>query len=54
MTLAGGTGNDTLVGGPGNDTYRFDTDNALGSDTIDRVPAAGSTRSTSRPPPPAP
>ena len=28
-------GNDTLTGGAGNDTYRFDTDNALGSDTID-------------------
>jgi Ca2+-binding RTX toxin-like protein len=32
--LEGGGGNDTLIGGPGNDTYRFDTDNALGSDTI--------------------
>ena len=30
----GGGGNDTLTGGAGNDTYRFDTDNALGSDTI--------------------
>src|SRR4029077_6388864 len=27
-------GNDTLTGGAGNDTFRFDTDNALGSDTI--------------------
>jgi Ca2+-binding RTX toxin-like protein len=33
-TLEGGGGNDTLIGGAGNDTYRFDTDNALGSDTI--------------------
>ncbi len=32
--LVGGGGNDTLTGGAGNDTYRFDTDNALGSDTI--------------------
>ena len=32
--LEGGGGNDTLTGGAGNDTYRFDTDNALGSDTI--------------------
>jgi Ca2+-binding RTX toxin-like protein len=34
-TLIGGAGNDTLIGGAGNDTYRFDTDSALGSDTID-------------------
>jgi Ca2+-binding RTX toxin-like protein len=33
-TLEGGGGNDLLTGGAGNDTYRFDTDNALGSDTI--------------------
>ena len=33
-TITGGGGNDTLTGGAGNDTYRFDTDNALGSDTI--------------------
>jgi hypothetical protein len=37
----------------GNDTYRFDTDLALGSDTIDES-GGGSTRSTSRPPQPAP
>ena len=34
-TITGGGGNDTLTGGAGNDTFRFDTDNALGSDTID-------------------
>src|SRR5262249_16390654 len=34
-TLEGGAGNDPLKGGAGKDTYRFDTDNALGSDTID-------------------
>jgi hypothetical protein len=34
-TLTGGAGNDLLIGGAGNDTYRFDTDNALGSDIID-------------------
>src|SRR4051812_36127422 len=33
-TLTGGSRNDVLTGGAGNDTYRFDTDNALGSDTI--------------------
>jgi Ca2+-binding RTX toxin-like protein len=33
-TIEGGTGNDLLAGGAGNDTYRFDTDNALGNDTI--------------------
>jgi Ca2+-binding RTX toxin-like protein len=32
--IEGGGGNDTLTGGTGNDTFRFDTDNALGSDTI--------------------
>ena len=32
--ITGGSGNDTLTGGAGNDTFRFDTDNALGSDTI--------------------
>jgi Ca2+-binding RTX toxin-like protein len=34
-TITGGSGIDVLTGGAGNDTYRFDTDNALGSDTID-------------------
>src|SRR5262249_23479946 len=33
-TIAGGSGNDTLTGGAGDDTFRFDADNALGSDTI--------------------
>ena len=32
--IEGRGGNDMLTGGAGNDTYRFDTDNALGSDTI--------------------
>jgi Ca2+-binding RTX toxin-like protein len=32
--IEGGGGNDTLTGGSGNDAFRFDTDNALGSDTI--------------------
>src|SRR5262249_40355638 len=33
-TITGGAGNDTIAGGAGNDTYLFDTDLALGSDTI--------------------
>ena len=33
-TLVGGGGNDALNGGEGNDTYVFDTDLALGTDTI--------------------
>src|SRR5262249_20957085 len=37
--IEGGGGDDTLNGGAGNDTYRFDTDNALGSDTISEVDA---------------
>ena len=36
-TFGGRAGNDTLIGGAGNDTYRFDTDNALGSDTINEA-----------------
>ncbi len=40
-TLTGAAGNDALVGGSGNDTYIFDTDNALGKDTIDE--SAGGT-----------
>ncbi len=36
-TLTGGAGNDTLTGGAGNDTYVFNTDLALGSDTIDET-----------------
>ncbi|MDP2989064.1 MAG: calcium-binding protein, partial [Kiritimatiellota bacterium] len=33
-TLTGGAGDDTLIGGAGNDSYLFDTDSALGTDTI--------------------
>jgi hypothetical protein len=33
-TIEGGGGNDLLTGGASNETYRFDADNALGSDTI--------------------
>jgi Ca2+-binding RTX toxin-like protein len=36
-TLTGGAGSDTLTGGAGNDAYRFDTDAALGSDTINEA-----------------
>ena len=40
-TITGGRGNDMLSGGSGNDTYRFDTDNALGSDTINEESSGG-------------
>ncbi len=33
-TFSAGGGNDTLIGGPGNDYYAFDTDLALGSDSV--------------------
>ena len=36
-TLTGGAGNDALTGGSGNDTYKFNTDLALGTDTISEV-----------------
>jgi Ca2+-binding RTX toxin-like protein len=36
-TLEGGAGNDTLDGGQGDDTYWFDTDSALGSDTVNEA-----------------
>ena len=36
-TITGGSGNDALTGGAGNDTFRFDADNALGSDTINEA-----------------
>jgi Ca2+-binding RTX toxin-like protein len=36
-SLTGGGGNDTLAGGAGNDSYLFDTDLALGSDTLDEA-----------------
>ena len=40
-TIEGGAGDDTLSGGANDDTYRFDTDNALGSDTHQRVRRRG-------------
>lgn len=36
-TIKGDTGKDTLIGGAGNDLYLFDTDLALGSDTIEET-----------------
>ena len=36
-TLAGATGDDTLVGGAGNDSFSFNTDLALGTDTVDET-----------------
>lgn len=39
-TLTGGPGDDSLNGGAANDVYLFDTDSALGVDTIDE-PAGG-------------
>jgi Ca2+-binding RTX toxin-like protein len=36
-TLTGSGGNDMLIGGAANDTYVFDTDLALGSDTINET-----------------
>ncbi len=36
-TLTGNSLNNLLTGGAGNDTYFFDTDSALGSDTIDEA-----------------
>ena len=36
-TITGGLGNDALTGGSGNDIYAFDTDLALGADTISEV-----------------
>ncbi|MFM8660987.1 MAG: M10 family metallopeptidase C-terminal domain-containing protein, partial [Cyanobium sp.] len=36
-TLIGVGGNDTLIGGAGDDSYGFDTDLALGSDTLDET-----------------
>jgi Ca2+-binding RTX toxin-like protein len=36
-TLSGGAGNDTLIGGAGNDSYSFDTDLALGNDTLNEA-----------------
>jgi Ca2+-binding RTX toxin-like protein len=35
--LTGGGGNDAIAGGTGNDTYFFDTDGALGTDTLSEL-----------------
>jgi Ca2+-binding RTX toxin-like protein len=40
-TLTGGAGNDTLIGGAGNDSYAFDTDSALGIDTVTEASGGG-------------
>lgn len=40
-TLAGGAGTDSLTGGVGDDTYLFDTNAALGTDTITEAAAGG-------------
>jgi len=40
-TLTGGSGNDSLTGGNGNDVYSFDTDSALGSDTLTEISGGG-------------
>jgi len=42
--LNGGAGNDTLTGGTGNDSYDFDTDSALGADTVTEAPGGGTDR----------
>ena len=39
--FTGGGGNDTLIGATGNDTYKFDTDSALGTDTITEASGGG-------------
>jgi Ca2+-binding RTX toxin-like protein len=39
--FTGGAGNDTLNGGAGNDTYLFDTDSALGFDTLTEALGGG-------------
>lgn len=41
-SLTGGPGNDTLTGGGGDDSYLFDTDTALGTDTVVEEPGGGS------------
>jgi Ca2+-binding RTX toxin-like protein len=43
-TLNGGAGDDTLTGGTGNDVYVFDTNTALGTDTITEVAGEGTDR----------
>ncbi len=40
-TLTGGAGDDTLIGGVGNDSYVFDTDSALGVDTVTEASGEG-------------
>ena len=39
--LTGGGGNDSIAGGSGNDSYFFDTDFALGTDTLSEVATGG-------------
>ncbi len=39
--LTGGGGNDSMAGGSGDDTYIFDTDLALGADTLSELAAGG-------------
>ncbi len=43
-TLTGGAGNDTLVAGLGNDTYAFNTNSALGTDTLAEASGEGTDR----------
>jgi Ca2+-binding RTX toxin-like protein len=43
-TLNGGADNDTLTGGAGNDIYVFDTNTALGTDTVTEAAAGGTDR----------
>jgi Ca2+-binding RTX toxin-like protein len=40
-TLTGGAGNDTLTGGSGDDTYAFNTNSALGTDTVNELGGGG-------------
>ncbi len=42
--LTGGAGNDTLIGGTGNDSFAFDTDSALGTDTVSESTGGGTDR----------
>ncbi|MCY2968767.1 MAG: M36 family metallopeptidase [Planctomycetota bacterium] len=40
-SITGGPGNDQLAGGTGNDSYLFDTDSALGTDTLTELSGEG-------------